>query len=54
MTVDTPEDITKYLLERNQKHFRQAQGTPLTVSPLNVQVDFGASTAFCEAMLTGD
>jgi hypothetical protein len=54
MTVDTPEDITKYLLERNQKHFRQAKGTPFTVSPLDVQVDFGASTAFCEAMLTGD
>jgi hypothetical protein len=23
-TIDTPEEITRYLLERNQKHFRQA------------------------------
>ena len=27
MTVDTPEETTTYLLERNTKHFSQAQGT---------------------------
>ena len=53
-TVDTPEEITKYLLERNRNHFRQAGGTPFTIEPLKSQVDFGASTATCDTMLTGD
>jgi hypothetical protein len=53
LTVDAPEEITAYLLERNRKHFSQALGTPFTVPPLNVQVDFGASTASCELMLEG-
>jgi hypothetical protein len=45
VTVDVPEEITAYLLKRNCKHFSQALGTPFTVTPLNVQVDYGASTA---------
>ena len=54
MTVDTPEDITMYLLERNRNHFRQADGTPFTIEPLKCQVDFGATTETCETMLKGD
>ena len=54
MEIDTPEAITKHLLERNQKHFGQAQGTPFTISPLQIQVDFGATTETCEMMLQGD
>ena len=54
MVVDTPEEITRFLLERNKKHFSQAQGTPFTLSPFNVQVDFGATTESCELMLSGD
>jgi hypothetical protein len=53
LIVDAPEEITDYLLERNRKHFSQALGTPFTVPPLNVQVDYGASTASCELMLEG-
>jgi hypothetical protein len=53
VTVDAPEEITAYLLERNRKHFSQALGTPFTVPPLNVQVNYGASTASCELMLEG-
>ena len=52
-TVDSPEEITQYLLARNQKHFGQAAGTPFTISPLNEIIDFGASTTSCEAILTG-
>jgi hypothetical protein len=51
VTVDAPEEITAHLLKHNQKHFSQALGTPFTVPPLNVQVDYGASTASCELML---
>ena len=54
MAVDTPEEITQYLLERNKKHFSQAEGTPFTVSPMKVDVDFGATTETCEMMLSGD
>ena len=43
-TIDTPEEITRYLLARNQAHFGQAAGTPFSVPPLSVQVDFSAST----------
>jgi hypothetical protein len=53
VTVDAPEEITAYLLERNRKHFSQALGTPFTVPPLNVQVDYGASTTSCKLMLKG-
>jgi hypothetical protein len=52
-TVDTPEAITTYLLERNRKHFGQADGTPFTVSPLSLQVNFEANTLECEAILMG-
>jgi hypothetical protein len=53
-TVNTPEEITRYLLDSNRKHFGQAQGTPFTVSPLNLQVDFEASTQECKIMLYGN
>ena len=54
MTIDTPDEITKYLLERNKSHFGQAQGTPFTISPLKLQVDFGATTESCQTMLSGE
>ena len=54
MVVDTPEAITQFLLERNKKHFSQAHGTPFTISPFNVQIDYGATTETCELMLLGD
>ena len=53
-TIDTPDEITKYLLERNKLHFGQAHGTPFTISPLSLQVDFGATTETCQTMLSGD
>ena len=53
-TVDTPEEITEYLLARNQLHFGQAAGTPFTVPPLNVLVDFSASTKTSELILKGN
>jgi hypothetical protein len=52
-TVDAPEEITTYLLDRNRKQFGQAKGTPFTVSPLSLHVDFSASTVECEAVLMG-
>ena len=33
ITLDCPQEIEQALLERNRKHFGQAQGTPFTVPP---------------------
>jgi hypothetical protein len=52
-TIDAPAEMTKYLLERNQKHFGQAQGTPFTIPPLSVSIDFSASTQTSDLILTG-
>jgi hypothetical protein len=32
-TLTLPEEITKYLTARNQRHFGQAIGTPFTIAP---------------------
>ena len=52
-TVDSPKEITTFLLERNRKHFGQAAGTPFTLPPLSTIIDFSASTTSCEAILQG-
>jgi hypothetical protein len=46
--------MTKYLLERNQKHFGQAQGTLFTIPPLSVSIDFSASTQTSDLILTSN
>ena len=33
--ITDPDDIIKHLIDRNQKHFGQAQGTPFSIPPLN-------------------
>jgi hypothetical protein len=53
-TIDAPAEMTKYLLERNQKHFGQAQGTPFTLPPLSMSIDFIASTHTSNLILTGN
>jgi hypothetical protein len=52
--VECPKAIMAYLLDRNRKHFGQAEGTPFTMPPLAEKVDFQASTAACELILKGD
>ena len=53
-TIDAPEEITKYLIQRNRQHFGQAEGTPFTVPPLSVDLDYKAAQASAELMLEGD
>ena len=53
-TADNPDEITRYLLARNQKHFVQAASTPFTISPLNTAIDFRTSTETCDAILEGE
>ncbi len=52
--IDMPDEIVKYLLERNQKHFGQANGTPLTCPPLSDILDWSASTETADLILEGD
>jgi len=42
-TIDIPEDIIRELQLRNIKHFRQAHGTPFTVSPLSDSLHYTAA-----------
>jgi len=46
-------EIEEHLLKRNRAHFGQAQGTPLTVYPLNQVINFEASTATTDLILDG-
>lgn len=46
--------MDKELLQRNQKHFAQAQGTPCTIPPLSVMLGHDGVTAFGKAILNGD
>jgi hypothetical protein len=52
-TLDCPQEIENALLERNKKHFGQAQGTPFTVPPLSQEINFETSTATSELILNG-
>lgn len=52
-TVDLPEEIVEYILQRNVAHFGQARG-PWTEPPLCEEVDFTASTITTELILDGE
>lgn len=40
ITITDPAEIERIILLRNQQHFSQAQGTPLTESPFSDVLDF--------------
>jgi hypothetical protein len=49
-----PTEIARHLVNRNRKHFGQAQGTPFTVSPLADHLGFQGQTEHAEAILNGE
>ena len=53
ITIDTPAEIESRLLQRNQKHFGQAEGTFPTQQPFSEWVDWGASSHTAELILEG-
>ena len=53
-TVNLPGVIVYYLLLHNHRHFGQAHGTPLTQPTRASSIDWAASTAKSELILTGD
>jgi len=52
-TITKPDEIEYYIQLRNQGHFGQAQGTPFTEPPLSEQIDWAATTATSESILSG-
>ena len=42
------------LAQKESETFRSSSRYPFTISPLQIQVDFGATTETCEMMLQGD
>ena len=52
-TITVPEDIESLLIQRNQKHFGQAAGTPFTQPPLQADVGYKADGYAAELILNG-
>lgn len=53
-TITVPEDIERLLLQRNQKHFAQAEGTPLTQPPFTADIGYKADGYAADLLLTGN
>jgi exonuclease III len=53
-TADLPQDVLHYLLLRNRLHFGQAEGTPFTLPPFSIKLNWEASTATAELFLEGE
>jgi hypothetical protein len=51
--IDVPTEILQQLLQRNRKHFGQAQGTPFTVPPLSEELGFTSMTPNGTLILNG-
>ena len=54
ITIDTPAEIEERLLQRNRRHFGQADGTFPTKPPFSEWCDWGASTHTAELILEGE
>ena len=52
-SIFDPERITQLLIERNRKHFGQAQGTPLTCEPITELMGWDATGEAADAILDG-
>eukprot|EP00957_Ditylum_brightwellii_P156295 11896259-Ditylum_brightwellii.AAC.2 len=53
-TVETPKEIATYLKLQSWLHFEQAHGTPFTVPPLSIKVDWAANSIILELVLEGE
>lgn len=53
-TIDNPEDITKYIIQQNHSHFRQAKDIPFNLPQLSSEINFKAATATSDLILEGD
>ena len=51
--VDCPTEMANILMERNQAHFSQSKGCPLTLYPLDVTINFTATCTRANSILDG-
>jgi hypothetical protein len=51
--IDVPSEILHHLIQRNRKHFGQAQGTPFPVPPLSNNLEFTSMTPSGALILNG-
>eukprot|EP00957_Ditylum_brightwellii_P203959 15336934-Ditylum_brightwellii.AAC.1 len=51
--IETPHGIAHYLKIWNRFHFGQASGTPFTIPPLSIEVDWAANSITSELILEG-
>ena len=54
ISIKTPKEIEERLLQRNQRHLGQANGTFPTVPPFSEKIDWGASTHTADLILDGE
>ena len=52
-TVDDPEIMEQVIAERNSHHLNQAQGSSLTVGPLNALIGTDTFTSFSQELING-
>jgi hypothetical protein len=52
--IQQPDELAQTLLERNQRHFAQADGTPFTRAPLCDSLTFSGVSNFGESILKGE
>ena len=52
--IYNPEEVERFILERNQRHFSQAQGTPFTTEPLLELFGHNGTTAEANQLLNGE
>ena len=52
-TITIPEEIERLLVQRNQLHFSQAEGTPFTRPPFQVEVGYKADGFAADLILSG-
>ena len=52
-TISIPSEIERLLLERNQAHFGQAEGTPLTRPPFTADIGYKADGYAADLILNG-
>jgi hypothetical protein len=51
--VTLPDKLEYYLVQRNRRHFNQAEGTCFTVPPLSASLNWQADTNTAELLLNG-
>lgn len=53
ITITEPDQIEKFMILRNQKHFNQAEGTPLTSMGWRNMLDWAGNSEIAQQITAG-